>query len=102
MFISPVPWLSFVQEREERGFGPAEGGDRRRSRLSHRLIALLTLFAVYKLPPTKDSCLWLAPVSQGRLTQGSSFPGSHLLCANSECSFCLCFADTFLRGYQEK
>lgn len=68
MFISPVPWLSSVQEREERGFGLALGGDRRQSRLSHKLIALLTLSAVYKLPPTKDSCLWLAPLSQGRLT----------------------------------
>lgn len=97
MFIGPVPWLSFVQEREERGFGLAQGGDRRRSWLSHRLIALLTLSAVYKLPPIKDSCLWLAPASQGRLTQGSGFPGSHLLCANSECSFHLYFGDVFLR-----
>lgn len=69
MFMSPEPWLSFVQEREERRFGLAQGGDRRQSRLSHRLIAVLTLFAVYKLPPTKDSCLWLAPVSQGRHTR---------------------------------
>lgn len=63
MFITPVPWLSFVQEREERGFGLAQGGDRRRSRLSHRLIALVTLFAVYKLPPTRTRVsawhLWL-------------------------------------------
>lgn len=98
MFITPVPWLSFVQEREERGFGLAQGGDRRQSRLSHRLIALVTLFAVYKLPPTKDLCLWLAPVAQGRLTPGFSFPGSYLLCANSECSFHLYFADIFLSG----
>lgn len=51
MFIGPVPWPSFVQEKEEGEFGPARGGDRRWSQLSRRLIALLT-------PPR---CLQAAP-----------------------------------------
>ena len=87
MFISPVPWPSFVQEREEGGFGLAQGGDRRWSQLSHGLIALLTLLCCLQAapPPRTRVSGWLLclRVESHRAPAPSLGPGSHLLYANS-------------------
>lgn len=103
MFIRPVPCSSFVQEREEGGFGLAEGGDRRWSQLSHRLIALLTLRCCSQAAP-HQGLMSLA----GSCVSGWNHTRLLLSCWALLVTFCvltltvysfpLSFADRFLRG----
>lgn len=92
MFLSPMPWPSFVLEREEGEFGLTQSGDRRWSQLSHGLIALLTLLCCLQAapppppPPRTHVSGWLLclRVESHKAPGPTLGPGSHLLCANSD------------------
>lgn len=103
MFVSPVPWPSFVQEREEGGFGLAQGGDRRWSQLSHGLIALLTLLCCLQAVPHQGLVSLAGSCASEWNHTRLPLPLWALVATFcelilTECSFHLSFADTFLRG----